>query len=258
VAWLYALWWVVPLAVALRASVDAGGDAARPSGYSLDPFRDALSDPSTTSALIHSLALAGATAVTATAVGTALALSVRRMRRRPARLADMLTVLVIATPQVALGAAMYFVFLFVYRFRLDATTQYLAHVTLTIPFVVVIVRARLRGIGPEMEEMAMDLGASPFEALRRVMAPLLSPALVGSAAVAFALSFDNIVLSDRLCIDNPCRTLPLFLFGRGGSIDTPPPSTFALGVVGLGVSLGALAIALAMWRLARRLTVRTT
>jgi ABC-type spermidine/putrescine transport system permease subunit II len=109
-----------------------------------------------------------------------------------------------------------------------------------------------------MEEMAMDLGASPFEALRRVMAPLLSPALVGSAAVAFALSFDNIVLSDRLCIDNPCRTLPLFLFGRGGSIDTPPPSTFALGVVGLGVSLGALAIALAMWRLARRLTVRTS
>src|SRR3954447_17818681 len=63
VAWLYALWWVVPLAVALRASVDAGGDAARPSGYSLDPFREALSDPSTTSALIHSLALAGATAV---------------------------------------------------------------------------------------------------------------------------------------------------------------------------------------------------
>jgi spermidine/putrescine transport system permease protein len=257
IAVVYVVWWTVPLAVALRASVDAGGDAARPAGLSLDPFREAFQDPDTKAALIHSLVLAGATAAAATPTGASLALSLRRMSRRRARITDALTVLAIATPQVVLGAAMYFAFLSVFRFRLDGTTQFLAHVTLTIPFVTLIVRARLNSMGDALEEMAMDLGASPTAAIRRVVVPLLTPALVASAAVAFALSFDNIVLSDRLCIDNPCRTLPLFLFGRGGSVDTPPPSTFALGVVGLAVSLGALAVAATTWAAARRLTVRT-
>lgn len=250
----YVVWWMVPMAIAVRAAFDAGGEAARPTGFTLDPFRRALHDPDAHAALLHSLSLAAATALAATPIGAALALGMRRMGRRNARTAGALTVLAIATPQVALGAAMFFAFLLWFRLRLDGTAQVLGHVTLAIPFVTVIVRARLRGIGEDVEEMAMDLGAPPSGAIRRVLLPLLRPALVGSAAVAFALSFDNIVLSDRLCIDNPCRTVPLLLFGRGGDVEAPAASTYALGVVGLAVSLVALALALGMWRSARRFT----
>ena len=70
--------------------------------------------------------------------------------------------------------------------------------TFTLSYVVVIVRGRLVSIGPEYEEAAADLGAPPRDQLRRVVLPLLVPAIIASAAVAFALSIDDFVVTQYL------------------------------------------------------------
>jgi len=139
------------------------------------------------------------------------------------------------------------VFGFLYDLRLDGRAVLAGHVTLALPFVVLIVRSRLLATGTAYEEMAMDLGASPFESIRRVTVPLLVPALVVAAVVAFALSFDNFALTNWLCLFNECRTTPTFLYdsGRGGD---PSPAALALGSLALGVSVLAVALALVVPR----------
>ena len=87
--------------------------------------------------------------------------------------------------------------------------QILGHITFSISFVVVIVRGRLFSIGRQYEEAAADLGASPFVALTRVLLPLLTPAIVAAAAVVFAISADDFVISQWLSSGGGTDTVPI-------------------------------------------------
>jgi spermidine/putrescine transport system permease protein len=129
--------------------------------------------------------------------------------------------------------------------------MFLAHVTLAIPFVVLVVRARLLGLPFEEEEAALDLGATPISMVRRVLLPLSVPALIPSAAIAFTLSFDNIVLSHWLCIGNDCRTLPGLLTGTAGAIMVSP-DLYAIGTVGMAVALCMMTVVLLVLEMTRR------
>lgn len=235
---LFLLWWLLPIALAVRTSFTAGDLPFRPEGFSLSWYGEVLREGPLRRAFVQSLGLGAVTALVATPLGTAMALGLHHVGGAAARGGRGLALLAMATPQAALGAALFFVFASMYDFVPFSTpAQALAHVTLALPFVVLIVQVRLLGLDPHYEEMAMDLGASPLETQRRVMLPLLVPALVASAAVAFFLSFDNIVLSGWLCIPEDCRTVPVVLYGRGAI--APQPEDFALATLAVVVSLAA-------------------
>ena len=87
------------------------------------------------------------------------------------------------------------------RSALGTTAQAIGQVTFSISYVVVIVRGRLLSIGPEYEEAAADLGATRSTALWFVLLPLLAPAIFASAAVVFALSIDDFVVTEYLSSD---------------------------------------------------------
>src|ERR1700745_2946898 len=90
--------------------------------------------------------------------------------------------------------------------------QILGHVTFSISFVVVIVRGRLFSIGRQYEEAAADLGASPFVAMRSLLLPLLTTEIVASAAVVFAISADDFVISQWLSSGAPTDTVPIQIY----------------------------------------------
>ena len=126
-------------------------------------------------------------------------------------------------------------------------TVLLAHATLGMAYVAVVVQARLAGQGREMEEAAASLGAAPFAVFRTVTLPLMAPALVAGWLLAFTLSLDDVVVASF--VSGPAgTTLPIYLFSRVRMGLTPEIN--ALGVVILAVS--GVALGLAAWMLLAR------
>ena len=113
--------------------------------------------------------------------------------------------------------------------------QVLGHVTFSISYVVVIVRGRLFSIGRSYEEAAADLGASPGAALCLVLLPLLLPAIVASAAIVFAISIDDFVISQWLSNGANSTTVPMLIYDATRA--TPLPSTDGLATVIMLITL---------------------
>jgi spermidine/putrescine transport system permease protein len=111
---------------------------------------------------------------------------------------------------------------------------------------VIVVRARLLSIGKEYEEAAMDLGASPTRSLRRVLLPLLAPAIFASVAIVFATSIDNFVISQQLCSNASCQTIPILIYASART--GPLPSLNALASLALFASTALIAIAFVVYR----------
>jgi spermidine/putrescine transport system permease protein len=148
----------------------------------------------------------------------------------------------LVTPEIVMGVALFLVFDNLYDFVPFGTwAQFLGHVTFSISFVVIIVRGRLFAIGRDYEEAAMDLGASPWEAMRRVLLPLLAPALLASFAIVFALSIDDFVISQFLVGSAESVTIPVRLYS--GARLAPPPSLNALATVLMVITIGAIVVA---------------
>ncbi len=148
----------------------------------------------------------------------------------------------LVTPEIVMGVALFFVFANLYDFVPFGTwAQFLGHVTFSISFVVIIVRGRLFAIGRDYEEAAMDLGASPAQALRRVLLPLLAPAIFSSFAIVFAVSIDDFVISQFLVGGASSVTIPVRLYS--GARLAPPPSLNALATLMLVFTLMAVSVA---------------
>jgi spermidine/putrescine transport system permease protein len=129
---------------------------------------------------------------------------------------------------------------------LGTTAQAIGQVTFTLSWVVLIVRARLATIGPDVEEAAADLGAPPRDVVWRVLLPLLLPAMAASFLVAFALSIDDFVVSQYLAGGAETTTVPMRIYAQARG--APTPALNALATMMLLVSLLALVLAYAAFR----------
>ena len=245
--WLYLAWAIMPVIIAIGFSFNAGRSRSVWQGFSLrwwidDPDLSVLNDPTLTSAIRQSLILAVATMAIATPIGVALALGLARWRGRGAGGANFLMLLPLVTPEIVLATGIFFTLVFLYPFPDPGTVgQIVGHVTWSIPYVVVVLRGRIFGIGPELEEAAMDLGAPPLQALRRALLPILSPAVFAAFMIVFALSIDDFVTSQFLSTDLKTQTVPMLIYSAGRT--APNPALNATATVMLVLSLGAIALA---------------
>jgi spermidine/putrescine transport system permease protein len=251
---LYVIWSIIPVAIAIRFSFNAGRSRSVWQGFSTrwyvgtpEAAESVLYDPSLLSALIQSLKLAALTMLVATPIGVALAIGLARWRGRVSKPANFLMLFPLVTPEIVMGVALFLVFDNLYDFVPFGTwAQFLGHVTFSISFVVIIVRGRLFAIGRDYEEAAMDLGASQFQAMRRVLLPLLAPALLTSFAIVFAISIDDFVISQFLVGGADSVTIPVKLYS--GARLAPPPSLNALATILMVITIVAVVIAGALFR----------
>ena len=138
-------------------------------------------DPELHTALFQTLRLAGLTTVIAVPIGVAFAIGIDRWRGRISSAFNFQMLLSFVLPELIIGVTLLFVVSDLFKFiHLGTLAQLLGLVTFQMSYPVIIVRARLLSIGNEYEEAAMDLGASPVQALRRVLLPLLYPAIFAS------------------------------------------------------------------------------
>jgi spermidine/putrescine transport system permease protein len=256
VTWLYIIWCIIPVLIAVQFGFNDGRSRTAWQGFSLrwyidDPDLSVWNDPSLREALFQSLKLAAGTMLIATPLGVTLAIGLARWRGRAAKPANLLMLFPLITPEIVMGVSLFLVFIYLFQIvHLGTTAQLLGHITFTISYVVIVVRSRLFAIGPEYEEAAMDLGASPAQALRMILLPMLAPAIWASLAIAFAISIDDFVISYFLRGEASTETIPTRLYS--GLRLAPSPALNALASLLLAFSMVAVAFAALFLRRLRR------
>ncbi|MGE5745635.1 MAG: ABC transporter permease [Solirubrobacterales bacterium] len=207
---------LLPIAViAVFSFADASQNRDRLSfainnGFTLKYWEHAFSVPDLNKALVTSFQLATLATLASTAIGTLMALALVRYRFYGRRTSNLLLVLPMATPEIVMGASLLSMFL-IYGVPLGFTSLLIAHIMFCISFVVVVVRSRLIGFDRSVEDAAADLGATPLETFRHVTLPLLRPAILAAALLAFALSIDDFIVSDFN--KGTTETFPIYVFG---------------------------------------------
>ena len=251
----YLAWSIVPILIAIRFSFNEGRSRSTAQGWSTrwywdDPDLSVWHDPDLRGALFQSLTLAGIAVAITVPLGVALAIGITRWRGPVATVSRFGSLVPLVTPEIVMGVSLLLVFVHVFGFiQLGTIAQAIGHVTFSLAFVLVIVRGRLLSIGAEYEEAARDLGASPVQALRLALLPILIPAIVASAIVVFALSMDDFVVSAYLSSGAPTDTVPVRIYSAGRT--APTPALNALASLTLAVTGVIAALAFALWRVAR-------
>ena len=255
VTWLYILWSLLPVLIAVQFSFNDGRSRSSWQGFSTQWYCCAEGsvgeDPSLLLALQNSLILAAATVLVATPLGVMLAMGLTRWRSRSSSVANGIALVPLVTPEIVIGSALYLVVVNLYQFvPLGRPAMLLGHVTFSVSYVLVIVRSRLLAIGRDYEEASMDLGASPMQAIRTVLIPLLLPSIFASAMIVFATSLDDFVVSQFLFGNASNVTVPIKLYNAVRS--APTPALNALATLLLVASFLALILAYVGLRARRR------
>jgi spermidine/putrescine transport system permease protein len=251
VAGVYIAWSILPVAIAILFAFNNGRSRTAWQGFSLRWFTGATGsvfhDSALQGALEHTLILAALCVAFSVPLGVTLALGLQRWRGPGGGTINTVMLLPLVTPEIVMGVALLLLFLRVFPdIGLGTTAQAIGQITFTISYVVVMVRGRLTSIGPEYEEAAADLGAPPRDQLRRVLLPLLAPAIIASAAVAFALSLDDFVVTQYLSSNAGTTTVSMLLYASARG--APTPALNAIATVTLVLTLSTLGLAFFLYR----------
>ena len=241
----------LPIALVALFSFNSARSLQRFDGFSLEWYRAFLDSESLRGSLVASIEIAVATMIVATLLGTLLAFGLVRARTRWAPGANVLMLIPLVTPEIVAGVSAFLLFTQL-GLRLSLLTITLAHITFSISYVTVVVRARMSALNPEIEAAAMDLGATRLQTFRLVVLPELWPAILAAGLLVFALSFDDFVLSFFTTGESP-QPLPVRIWSaiRFGVT----PTINAIGTLMILISGLAMAASLL---LSRRSVVRAS
>jgi spermidine/putrescine transport system permease protein len=258
---LYLAWSIAPILVAIRFSFNEGRSRSAAQGWSLrwytgDPDLSVLHDPALSSALLQSLRLAAIAVLVTVPLGVALAVGLTRWRGPVAGTARAISLATLVTPEIVMGTALLLVFVNLLTFiPLGTPAQAIGHITFSLVFVLIIVRARLLAIGPHYEEAARDLGASRLQAIRLALLPMLVPAIVASGIIVFAISMDDFVISAFLSSGTSTDTVPVRIYSTGRT--APTPALNALATLTLAVTIVVALFGFLLWRAVRSVRGQT-
>jgi spermidine/putrescine transport system permease protein len=213
-------------------------------GFSLRWYRDVLGSEAFRSSATSSFIVATAAASVTLILGTMAAYALSRSRSRLRAPLALLFFLPITLPGLFIGLAL-LTFFTRLEFALSLVTVTIAHTVYVFPYFLLIAKAMLDRLDPALEEAAADLGASPGLVFRRVMLPQVWPVLLGATCLAFALSFDEFVIT--FFVIGPESTLPMYIWSSLRRTIDPSINT---------VSTLLLAVTLLLFAIAFALTVR--
>ena len=210
IVWLILAFLIAPIALIVLFSFHASAALSFPFvGFSLRWYESLWENRELGKALFSSLQIAFLTALVTLALGTAASLAWLRMGRWGRIGLEALTVTPIALPGLFLGVALLVLFAQT-SIQLSSVTVIIGHVLLALPILIVAMKARLTLFDPSLEEAARDLGASQRQTFARVTLPIIAPTLISSAVLAFAVSFDEFVVTSFVA--GTQTTLPMYIW----------------------------------------------
>jgi spermidine/putrescine transport system permease protein len=216
----------IPIGVLVALSFNEGGMPTVWSGFSLKWYGSLATNGQILSAALNTLIVALVSTVIATALGTLLAIGVE-IRRRKGKALEALIFAPMIIPDIVLAIAL-LSFFSMLNVTMGLHTIVLAHVVFNIAFVCAVVRARLKSFDWSVVEASTDLGAPALTTFRRITLPMIAPAVIAGALLAFTLSVDEFIIA-------------FFTAGAGRASTTLPMQIYAMIRFGVTPELNALA-----------------
>jgi len=223
-------------------------------GWTLDWYRQAFNDYQVHDAVSTTLKIALQVTVISAVVGTAAAFPLVRSRLPFREGIRIVLILPIMIPGILIGVSLLVLFTSTFHRTLSPETAVIGQAVYTTPFVILLVAARLQGFDSALERAAADLGANAYQRMRRVILPLIFPAILAGALFAFTLSLDEFIITYFLIGAN--NTLPIFIYTQIKFGITPEVN--AVATLLLAGSLLLLALAFLLPQLVRRARLRPT
>ena len=216
----------IPIVTLVALSFNEGGLPTAWTGFSVKWYGALLANRDILSAALNTLVVAVISTAIASVLGTLLALGIETRRRR-GRALEALVFAPMIIPDIVLAIAL-LSFFSLLKFPMGLHTIIVSHVVFNLAFVSAVVRARLKGFDWAVTEASADLGASAFTTFRRVTLPLILPAVIAGALLAFTLSVDEFIIA-------------FFTAGAGRASTTLPMQIFAMIRFGVTPEINALA-----------------
>lgn len=232
----------VPLAVVVLFSFNDSLLNAQWVGFTTRWYAQLLHDDEMLRAAANSLLIALSASAIATVLGTMAGIAMQRWPSGLLRLLPFLVLTPVAMPEILLGVSLLIFFRQVLDLTLGLFSILVAHITFSIGFVAIIVRARLAGMDASIFEAARDLGASPWRTFRHVTLPLVLPGILAGFLMSFTLSIDDFVITFFVA-GVGVSTLPLQIYSMIKVAVTPEVNAVSTLLMALTLTL----IALASW-----------
>jgi spermidine/putrescine transport system permease protein len=248
IAGLVFLW--TPLLIVMLFSLHSTGSLTFPfEGFSTRWYDEVFSSDEIRSAARNSLIVASSTAIVTLLLGTLAAYGLTRSSSRLRGPLSLLFFLPITLPGLFIGVALLVAFTRV-QFSLSLLTVTIAHLVYVFPFFFLVARAALERLDPALEETATDLGASRWTVFRRVTLPQVWPVLVGAGCLAFALSFDEFVIT--FFVIGPDSTLPMYIWSSLRRTIDPSINAISSLLLAFTILLFVVTFLLTVWSERRR------
>lgn len=232
----------IPILILIAFSFNASRYGASWQGMTLDWYRKLLENRAILSSTANSLVVATASCLVATLLGTLAAVAQGRFPWRRLGLWEGMFFVPLVIPELMMAIG-FLLFFGLVGARQGLGTLIVAHTTFTLPIVWLIVRARLKKLDPRLEDAAMDLGATRWQAFRKITLPLLAPAVLGGALMAFAVSLDDFFIS--FFVAGPdSTTLPIQIYSMLKFSIDPQVNALSAGLFFASMTLVVLAWAL--------------
>lgn len=227
----------IPLAVVVLFSFNDSQLNAQWVGFTTRWYVKLVGDAEMLRAAANSVVIALLSSTVSTVLGAMAGIAMHRYRFR---WLPLLVLTPVAMPEILLGVSLLLFFRQVLDLTLGFASILIAHITFSIGFVAVIVRARLAGMDESIFEAARDLGATPWAAFRRITFPLILPALVAGFLMSFTLSIDDFVITFFVA-GVGVTTLPLQIYSMIKVAVTPEVNAVSTLLMGLTLTLIFLA-----------------
>jgi putrescine transport system permease protein len=217
-------------------------------GFSTEWYGKLLSNPQVINAAVLSIEIALVSATLATILGTLAGLALARFRRfRGRTLFSGLIMAPLIMPEVITGISLLMFFIMLGHYvgwpsQRGFTTITLAHITFSLTYVATIIQSRLSSIDVSIEEAAMDLGSRPWQVLRDITLPIISPAIVSGWLLAFTISLDDVVITS-LTSGPGYTTLPMLVWSKvrlGVTPDINALGTIIVATVAIVVAISTV------------------
>ncbi|MDF2502719.1 MULTISPECIES: ABC transporter permease subunit [Clostridium] len=200
----------IPIIVIIVYSFNASKSNAVWTGFTFDWYKRLINDDDVLIAIKNSLTIAFFSTILSAIIGTIGAIGLHKYKFKGKGVVNLLLYIPIVIPEIIMGISL-LVYFSMLQMTFGIFTLVLAHTTFCMPFVLINVRARLSGFDSSIEEAAMDLGASDFTVFRTVTLPIIFPAVISGAMLAFALSLDDVIIN--FFVGGPeSTTLPIKIF----------------------------------------------
>lgn len=215
-----------PIALLIVYSFTESTNIGTWSGFSFDLYRQMFANEEIMEALLNTILIAIASSVVSTILGTLGAIGIFYSRKRMKRVLNGITQIPVLNAEIVTAISLTILFVTL-GITFNFITLLIGHVVLTIPFVVLSVMPKLQQLDPNMYEAALDLGATPSIALRKVIIPEVLPGVLSGFLLCITLSLDDYIIT-AFTRNNSFSTLSTYVYGVTAKRGALPPSLRAL------------------------------